>query len=66
MFDIDIAIIGVNCHRSACWSAAWQVNCRANTGPCNAANINNHVKIIYVVRYDCLPAAFKPPIENVR
>ncbi len=50
--DIDIAIIGVNCHRiKLAGQRCGSINCRANTViPCTPCNIN--YKIIYAVRYD--------------
>lgn len=53
--DIDAAIINVNCHCiSLLVGSVWQVDCRANTVfLCNAANIDDHVKICDTMRHGC-------------
>lgn len=53
--DVDIAVIGVNCHCiSLLVGSVWQVNCRTDTVfLCNAANIDDHAKICDTMRYGC-------------
>ncbi len=62
--DIDIAIIG----KLSPYKLAGQRRVAGSGAPilcipCNAANINNHVKIIYAVRYDCLTSGAGRPLK---